>query len=77
MLSDAGLKLVAGGAIAYAGVKTTEGLVAEVLNFVPGLGWMVSGLVTAAVTSTVAGAWWLYCDSKYRDTTTLLVARSA
>ena len=66
MLSDAGLKLLAGGTIAYAGVKVTEGVVAEVLNFVPGLGWMVSGLVTAAVTSTVAGAWWLFCDSKYR-----------
>jgi hypothetical protein len=67
MLSDAGLKLLAGGAVAYVGVKASEGVVAEVLNFIPGLGWLLSGLVTASVTATVACAWWKYCDSRYRS----------
>jgi hypothetical protein len=77
MLSDAGLKLLAGGTIVDAGVKVTEGAVAELLNFVPGLGWMMSGLVSAAVTSTVAGAWWLFCDSKYRGTASPIVVAQA
>ena len=66
MLSDAGLKIMAGGVIVYVGVKLSEGVVAEVLNFVPGLGWMVSGLITASVTASVASAWWLFCDRKYQ-----------
>ena len=44
------------------------------LNFVPALGWMVSGLVTASVTATVACAWWLFCDYKYRGKTSPLLA---
>jgi hypothetical protein len=39
MLLDAGLATVVGGALVYGGVKLTEGLLAEALNFLGPLGW--------------------------------------
>jgi hypothetical protein len=69
ILKEAGILAFVGGSIVYGGVKLTEAGLAEVLNFVPGLGWLVSGLITASVTATVACLWWWYCDTQARKGT--------
>jgi hypothetical protein len=60
----------ASAATPYGGVKLTEGLLAEVLNFVPVIGWLASGLITASVTATVGVLWCWACDSALRRGTT-------
>jgi hypothetical protein len=67
VLKEAGLLIAVGGSIVYGGVKLTEAGLAEVLNFVPGFGWLVSGVITASVTATVATLWWWYCDQQARQ----------
>lgn len=67
LLKDAGALIAVGGSVVYASVKLTEAGLAEVLNFVPGFGWLVSGLITASVTATVAVLWWWYCDYHARS----------
>jgi hypothetical protein len=53
MLLEAGLVTAVGGGLAYGGVKVTEAILAEVLNWVPVIGWVTSGVITASVTLTV------------------------
>jgi hypothetical protein len=67
LLKEAGILVAVGGSVVYGGVKFTEAGLAEVLNFVPGFGWLVSGLITASVTATVAAMWWWYCDYQARN----------
>jgi hypothetical protein len=69
LLKNAGMLIAVGGSLVYGGVKLTEAGTAEVLNFVPGVGWLISGLITASVTATVASLWWLYCDGHARKGT--------
>jgi uncharacterized protein (DUF697 family) len=66
LLTEAGLLVAVGGSMVYSGVKFSEAAIAEVLNFVPGAGWIASGLITASVTATVATLWWWYCDRQTR-----------
>lgn len=67
VLKETGILIAVGGSIVYGGVKLTEAGLAEVLNFVPGFGWLISGLITASVTATVATLWWWYCDRQARS----------
>jgi hypothetical protein len=67
VLKEAGILIAVGGSVVYGGVKLTEAGLAEVLNFVPGFGWLVSGMITASVTATVATLWWWYCDRHARN----------
>ena len=66
MLKEAGVVLAVGGGFAYGSVKLTEAVLAEVLNFVPVVGWLVSGAITASVTATVGALWWWACDQALR-----------
>jgi hypothetical protein len=69
MLQQTGVAVAVGGGVAYVSVKLTEGLLAEILNFVPGLGWLVSGAITASVTVTFGALWALMCDYSVRTGT--------
>jgi len=51
------------------GVKATEAILAEVLNWVPVIGWVTSGAITASVTLTVGALWWWGCDTALREGT--------
>jgi hypothetical protein len=64
LLKDAGILIAVGGTLLYGGIKVSEAGLAEVLNFVPGAGWGVSGLITASVTAIVSGLFAFYCDSQ-------------
>lgn len=66
MLTEAGVVLAAAGGLAYTSVKFTEATLAEILNFVPLVGWLASGAITASVTTTVGLLWLWGCDSAYR-----------
>lgn len=72
LITEAGLVTAAGIGAGYVGVKLTEGVVAEVLNWVPVIGWGLSGLITASVTATVGCGWWYLCDSTVRGESTVL-----
>ncbi len=67
LLKQAGILIAVGGGVVYSGLKLTEAGAAEVLNFVPGFGWLLSSLVTTSVTATVAALWWWYCDRQARN----------
>lgn len=66
LLMHSGMVIAVGGTVVYGGVKLTEVCLAEILNFVPGVGWLVSGMLTASVTATVATLWWWHCDRHAR-----------
>lgn len=67
MLTELGFVAAVSGGLAYGGVKVTEAMLSEVLNWVPVVGWAASGVITASVTLTV-GAFWLWaCDSALRQ----------
>jgi hypothetical protein len=63
ILVDAGVASLEGGLLVYAGVKTTEALLAEGLNFLGPLGWGVSAAITGTVTATVGLAFWRLCEN--------------
>jgi hypothetical protein len=69
MLIEAGLVTAIGGGLAYGGVKATEAILAEMLNWVPVIGWITSGAITASVTLTVGALWWWGCDTALRGGT--------
>jgi hypothetical protein len=66
MLIEAGLIVSSGGGMAYGSIKATEAVMAEVLNWVPVVGWAISGAITASVTLTAGTLWWWACDTAYR-----------
>lgn len=55
-----------GAVLIYGGVKLADGMAAEFLNFVPPVGWVVSGCTAAASTLTVGLVFWLACDRSMR-----------
>jgi hypothetical protein len=67
MLIEAGLFVSAGGGMAYGTIKATEAVMAEVLNWIPVIGWAISGTITASVTFTAGAIWWWACDVAYRS----------
>jgi hypothetical protein len=78
MLIEAGLVTAVGGGLAYGGVKATEAILAEILNWVPVIGWITSGVITASVTLTVGALWWWGCDTALRgDTSPVTVIKQA
>jgi hypothetical protein len=77
LLKQAGILIAVGGGVVYSGIKLSEAGAAEVLNFLPGLGWVLSSLVTSSVTATVAALWWWYCDRHARNGTKPLASSSA
>jgi hypothetical protein len=67
MLLEMGLVGSASVVTAYASVKAAEGMIHEVLNWFPGLGWIAKGLITGSVTSSVGTLWLVACDAGVRN----------
>jgi hypothetical protein len=69
MLMQTGLAIPVAGGLAYGAIKTTEALLSEALNWIPGAGWIISGTITASVTLTVGSLWLWMCDTACRQGT--------
>jgi hypothetical protein len=69
MLKHTGVAVAVGGGVAYVSIKLTEAVLAETLNFVPGVGWLVSGAITASMTITFGTLWAIACDHAVRNDT--------
>ena len=69
LLVQTGIALAVGGGLAYISIKLTEGLITEVLNFIPIVGWAVSGTITASVTLTFGTLWAIASDHAVRNGT--------
>jgi hypothetical protein len=67
MLLEIGLVGTAGVAVAYGSVKATEGIIHEVLNWIPVIGWIAKGVITGSVTLTVGVLWLWACDAGFRQ----------
>ena len=67
MLLELGLIGSASVVTAYGSVKAAEGAIHEVLNWVPGLGWVAKGFITGSVTLSVGTLWLLACDAGVRN----------
>jgi hypothetical protein len=66
-LSEAGIVAAVAVGIGYGGVKLAEGIVAEAMNILGPVGWLLSAGVTASVTTAVGLAWMLFVEQVYRD----------
>jgi len=62
-----GLVGTAGGVLAYGSVKATEGIIHEVLNWIPVIGWVAKGVITGSVTLTAGLVWLWACDAGLRQ----------
>jgi hypothetical protein len=51
--------------MAYGTIKATEAVMAEVLNWIPVIGWVISGTIPASVTFSAGALWWWACDAAY------------
>lgn len=69
LLMDTGVAMAVGGGFAYVSIKLGESVLAEVLNFVPVVGWLVSGAITASMTMTFGFLWAWACESSIRKGT--------
>jgi hypothetical protein len=69
MLQQTGVAVAVGGGVAYVSIKLTEGLLAEILNFLPGVGWLISGAITASMTVIFGALWATMCDYSVRNGT--------
>jgi hypothetical protein len=67
MLLEMGLVVTTGGAVAYGSIKVTEGIIHEVLNWIPVIGWVAKGVITGSVTLTVGTLWLWVCDTALRQ----------
>jgi len=67
LFAELGLVTAAGVGAGYTGVKLTEGILAEVLNWVPFIGWGLSAVITGSVTASVGCAFWYLCDVAVRE----------
>jgi uncharacterized protein (DUF697 family) len=67
MLTELGFVTAVSGGLAYGGIKATEAILSEVLNWVPVIGWVASGVITASVTLTVGVLWLWACDTALRQ----------
>jgi hypothetical protein len=67
MLMELGFVTAVTGGLAYGSVKITEAILSEMLNWVPMLGWVTSGAITASVTLTVGAYWTWACDNALRQ----------
>ena len=63
LMVEAGLVAITATGLVYAGVKVTEGLLAEALNAAGPAGWGISALITGSVTGAVGVAFWALCES--------------
>ena len=77
LLTEYGVIVAVGGVLAYGGVKATEALLGEVLNFIPLAGWAISATITASVTATVGLAWLLLCDNLVSEGRTVLASATS
>jgi hypothetical protein len=69
MLLEMGLVAAVGGAVVYGSIKATEGVIHEVLNWIPVIGWAAKGVITGSVTLTVGALWTWACDAALRQGT--------
>jgi hypothetical protein len=70
--------LVGGGVLAYGCVKVTEGIIHEVLNWIPVIGWVAKGVITGSVTLTVGILWlWAYDAALRQDKSPVAVFKQA
>jgi len=66
MLGTAGVIVLTGGAISYISLRVGQGVLNELLNAFPLLGWVLRGLMTGATTVTVGLAWMTLVEDAYR-----------
>jgi uncharacterized protein (DUF697 family) len=69
LLMDTGVAVAVGGGFAYVSIKLGESVLAEILNFVPIVGWLVSGAITASMTVTFGVLWAWACERSIRNGT--------
>jgi len=65
-LGTAGMIVMTGGAVSYISLRIGQGVLNEVLNAVPILGWSLRGIVTGATTVTIGVAWLAFVEDTYR-----------
>ena len=73
-LGTAGMIVLTGGAVSYISLRIGQGVLNEVLNAVPFLGWSLRGIMTGATTVTVGIAWLAFVEDSYRKQNDLPVA---
>ena len=65
LLTEAGILTVTSGVLAYCGVRATQALLKEFMNFFGPISWIVSGTLTGLQTLTLGLFWWNFCHQKH------------
>jgi ATP/ADP translocase len=66
LLEEMGMMTLLGSIATFLTAKLTNALAAEVGNFIPGVGWLVGGLIASIIT-LISGILWInFCETVYR-----------
>lgn len=65
MLTDGGITLAGGSALAYGATKVGHGLINELLNMGGPPAWAVKGLLAGSLTASVGFAFMSYCELRW------------
>ena len=66
LLEEMGLMVLFGSIATFLTAKLSNALAGEAGNFVPGIGWIIEGLVASIIT-LIAGILWInFCEKVYR-----------
>jgi hypothetical protein len=71
MLVKANALVVVGGVLTYGTIKIMDWAVDELLQFVPIVGQVASGVISGSVSATLGAFWWWGCDYAYRNGVTV------
>ncbi|HAA31608.1 MAG TPA: hypothetical protein DCE56_32795 [Cyanobacteria bacterium UBA8553] len=67
LLEEMGMMTLLGSIATFLTAKLTNALAGEVGNFVPGVGWLVEGLIASIIT-LISGILWInFCETVYRE----------
>jgi len=66
MLGNAGIIIFSGGVVSYGAFRISQGVLNEMFNAIPVVGWLASGAITGASSLALGMVWLAYIESQYR-----------
>jgi len=65
LLKESGFAVVSGGALAVVATKVGHGVVNEILNFVPVVGWGIKGILAGSLTTGVGWTFLKFSEARW------------
>lgn len=65
LLKESGIAVAGGGGLAVVATKVGHGVVNEMLNFIPFVGWGIKGILAGSLTTGVGWAFLKFCEARW------------